>query len=133
MPYRDSTPAQPLIVALGKSVFALEVKTGRRLWTWTEARTSSSAKVFVEGDRVYVLKLDVVSCLALATGEVLWQGEAPSADTLLVRSGFVFVGGAGVVKAFLPDGSTLWEEPFLGSGTDSVALVIEENATFEVD
>lgn len=121
----------PLIVAFGRYVFALDAVTGRKLWEWEESVVSESAKVAVDGDRVFVLKSETVSCLSLSTGEVLWQGGAPSADTMLVRSGVVFVGGQGAAKAFARDGSTLWDEPFPGKGMGTVTLALADGATFD--
>lgn len=109
------------MVAFGGKVFALEPRTGKRLWSWA-ASSSLQVRLAVDETRVYALVVSTLTALDLATGAVLWTAETGSSDTLLASNGLILVGGMGAARAFSRDGEKLWEDGFPGKGMGTVAL-----------
>lgn len=117
-------PLDLLVAAFGKTVVAVDPRTGARVWQQQLAVASTDPiRLWVGVDRVLAQQDLHLSAHAYATGQPLWTIQLPcSANTMLVRHDAIYLGGAGQVMACSHDGRILWHDTFKGYGLAGVAL-----------
>ena len=128
--YRERpTPAPLAIVAFGSSVIGMDRMNGRRVWTWSFPG-GVWRRLIVTDDRVYVLGVGRLACLAYTTGALVWNVAVPLGIATVVLDGEqILVGGRGEVSCVsADDGRLLWQDGFQGMGLGDVALGFPHNA-----
>ena len=121
MSYRTQEMGAPLvIVSLQRRVFAMDVATGERKWSFDDVMS----RVEVVGNRVFVLG-HRLSCLDYVTGKEHWSAALPHiARTLLVHGDYVVVAGVGEASCYSATGRLLWHDEFGGEGVAAVGLAV---------
>jgi outer membrane protein assembly factor BamB len=104
-----------------KAIVAIETKTGRTLWEWSEPQMNLMPETLAsDGERVYIQVGEGVACIALKSGDTLWKtGDTQKGRrnkvtfgkyTLVVVDGVVLCKLSGQLTALSArDGDKLWE------------------------
>ena len=69
---QQSPPSPFVFVGIASSVVALDKKSGEIAWS-TKLRASSLVSLLHDGPHVFAVSSGEISCLAAATGAVLWH------------------------------------------------------------
>lgn len=127
--YRAEPGAQGIaFVVFGHWLFAVDPKTGRRVWyqrvdtsTFT---TGVISRLAIVGDRVVVAVGQQVCCFEIAAGAEVWRSKSPIfVSALIVVEGIVLLGGNGEAAGLdLNTGSLVWHDPYTNLGTGMVTL-----------
>jgi len=125
-PNRDDQLSLEITVAGGivytgsPTLYALDLRNGRHLWTYTPATPGGQDRtVLVSGDHVYILDNPQLIALDARTGKRRWSVNTPAAGTapLIVAGGLICTGVSGATGAGLygwnPEtGKLIWNHPF---------------------
>ena len=111
---------QKLCWSTAGNVVALDIHTGKRLWTRTLAQNESLSAPVVDSKRLYVASGETLYALKLESGTVCWQRNHEQRGSFLARplvqcdAGLVVVGlgttiGRGLLQCYRAEnGEALW-------------------------
>jgi outer membrane protein assembly factor BamB len=68
----QQAPSPFVFVGIGSCVVALDKKSGELVWS-TKLRSSSLVSLLHDGPHVFAVSSGEISCLAAATGAILWH------------------------------------------------------------
>jgi len=104
-----------------KGIIAVEAKTGRTLWEWSDPRMNLMPETLAsDGERVYIQAGEGVACIGLKSGDKIWStGESQKGrrkkvtfgkHTLIVTDGVVLCKLSGRLTALsAQNGQELWD------------------------
>ena len=111
------------------SLLALELETGRQLWSFSAEEIS---EIRADDQRLYVVThkgsimrpKDTLHALSLSTGQEKWaQDFSGSASVAAIQDGVVYAGGGHLHAIEATTGKELWS--FKGEGRESARLISE--------
>ena len=111
-----------------RSLFALELETGRQLWSFRQDEIRTMLKA--DDQHLYVVThagtmarpKDTIHVLALTTGQEKWSRSlSESAGDLMIHDGVVYAGREHLYAIDLSTGKELWS--FKGTGRESARLI----------
>jgi len=104
-----------------KGIIAVEAKTGRTLWEWSDPRMNLMPETLAsDGERVYIQAGEGVACIGLKSGDKIWSTGEPQKGrrkkvtfgkhTLVVTDGVVLCKLSGRLTALsAQNGQELWD------------------------
>jgi outer membrane protein assembly factor BamB/predicted Ser/Thr protein kinase len=130
---RDGVALVDLMTPNGWGVLAMDLRTGRRLWTRDFARSDTTA--IADDQRCYVQEAATTYALDLRTGAQLWSAQNTSSGggtaSMAVDSGVVVVCGTRLVALDGATGAQRWtavnQPTFLNKVTAAGGLVTVSN------
>lgn len=129
MSYREAPAPSLLFVSFGRSVRALDPRTGEERWCNTDGGDAAGGALVHAGGRVYSGGWRQLLALDATTGKTLWRCSVnvPGRFALVLRGDALFAAGGGSVACVGLDGVVRWQRKLPDSGI-SLALAIDELA-----
>jgi outer membrane protein assembly factor BamB len=114
--------ANTIYFSTDQGVSALELATGRQLWTFNSA--GLIGPLLADDQRLYVVTADSrrprVRALALATGQEQWS-QRVNARLAMIHDGVAYLSGDRIYALETTTGKELWS--FKGTGRESARLI----------